>query len=136
MPGNVGKAFDDYFAIIVELNKLALERGGSDALRLVKLRRQLSQAIVEMQRAIDETAQSLGLQEVAVPELAEHRAMFSAERRAVAGHQAKWNAPAMLQDRGGYERDCNSLLAMHKRNHQWRENVLLPAIGNASRRKP
>ncbi len=132
----VAKAFDDYFAIISEVNKLALERGDSDALKLVKLRRQLSQSISEMQRVVDGTAQLHGLQEASVPELNQHREMFSAERRAVAGHQAKWNAPAMLQDRKGYESDCKALLAMHERNHQWRKDVLLPALDNAIGRKP
>jgi hypothetical protein len=130
---NIAKAFDDYFAIITEVNKLALERGESDALKLVKLRRQLSQSISDMQQAVDETAQAHDLQEASVPELKEHREMFSAERSAVAGHQAKWNAPAMLQDRKGYEAGCRELLAMHKRNHQWRKDVLVPALERAVR---
>lgn len=129
---NVAKAFDDYFAMIVDANELALDRSESDGLKLIKLRRLLSQRISDVQRVVDDTAQVHGLHEASFAELREQRAMFSAERRAVAGHQAKWNAPAMLADRNGYEADCKALFRMHEQNHQWRKSVLLPALEKAT----
>jgi len=122
------RAFDEYFSMIVEANRLALDREADDALRLVHLRRELSQRIRDVQHIVDEFARTRGLNETAVPQLGEHRTMFSAERRAVANHQAKWNAPAVQRDRNGYETDCKALFAMHANNHRWRGHVLLPAL--------
>lgn len=127
----VAKVFDDYFAMIVDANTLARERGKNDALQLIQLRRELSRRISGVQQVVDDIARAQGLQEASIAELKEHRAMFSAERRAIAGHQAKWNAPAMHLDRAEYERDCKALFKMHEENHRWRKHVLLPAIQTA-----
>ena len=131
MLSNVAKAFDDYFAMIVEANALALERGENDALQLVQLRRELSRKLGAVQQTVDEAVRASGLTDTMIPELREHRSQFSDERRAVAGHQAKWNAPAMRLDRAGYERDCKALFKMHEDNHRWRKHRLLPALERA-----
>ena len=128
MLSDVERAFDEYFAMIVEANVLALERGENDALQLVQLRRELSGKIGAVQRVVDDVSRKHSLSEASVPEMAMQRARFSDERRAVAGHQAKWNAPAMRLDRAGYERDCKALFTMHEDNHRWRKHELLPAL--------
>jgi hypothetical protein len=128
MVHSLRKAFNDYFGMIVDANQLALDRNDNDAFKLVELRRELSKRIAEIQRALDETTVHSQPNETLAALLAEHRAMFSSERGAISGHQAKWTAPAMARDRDGYESDCRKLLKMHQDNHQWRVSKLLPAL--------
>jgi hypothetical protein len=125
------QVFDDYFAAIVEANALAVSRGKDDARDLVHLRRRLAQLIVDVQVAVDTFVSVHGLQQMRIPELALHRTMFSAERRAISNHQSRWNAPEMNRDRAGYATACRDLFRMHEQNHAWRKDVLTPALASA-----
>lgn len=132
MLSDVAKVFEDYFAMILAANKLALERTDDDALKLINLRRGLSQKTSDVQRAVDAFVRAQGLYEAEIPCLREHRTIFSAERGAVSLHQAKWNAPAMRADRDGYETDVRALFNMHADNHNWRMRILVPALASAT----
>jgi hypothetical protein len=133
---DVAKAFKDYYAMILAANQLALERTDEDALKLIQLRRDLAQKTIDVQRAVDEFLRASGINEVEVPLVREHRALFSAERRSVSQHQAKWNAPAMRANRDSYEADVRALFKMHEDNHHWRLQILVPALDKTVVRCP
>jgi hypothetical protein len=131
MLSEVANAFEDYFALILAANQLALERADEDAMKLILLRRDLSQKTIDVQRIVDKFVQAHAIDEAEVSSLREHRTMFSAERGAVSRHQAKWNAPAMRAARDSYETDVRALFKMHEDNHRWRMRILVPALDAA-----
>jgi hypothetical protein len=126
----VTKAFERYFQMIVDANRLAMERGESDAHRLVQLRRELGQVTLTMDRVVDEAMRDPRVSETTFPFLREHRTRFSDERSTVSRHQSKWIALDMKNDRSGYEADVRALFQMHMDNHVWRMQVFLPALAS------
>jgi len=135
MTANVARTFDRYFETAVYANRLAQERTPDDPMKLVQLRRTVSEVTSEMQRIVDAIVQENGLTDTQLPILAEHRARFAAERSAVANHQANWAAPAMAKDRDRYQADVNALFKMHENNHRWRKQVFIPALETAIRNR-
>lgn len=135
MTARIAETFDKYFEMIVYANRLAGERASEDALKLVQLRRDLSALTDEMQRIVYKVSQEYQLTDTRFPLLAEHRAMFAAERSAVSNHQSNWTAPAMQRDRARYEADVKALFKMHEDNHRWRKQVFVPALENSIRNR-
>lgn len=132
---HVIQSIDEYFLVKVEISHLASHRSDQDAFKLVYLRRRLSRKLTDLQHAISQCVQNDRLDTTLIPELIEHNAMFSAERRSVADHQAKWNAPLMQRDRQGYEMDHKDLFRMNEARHHWRKRVLIPALEKAIRER-
>jgi hypothetical protein len=124
---------DAYFATVSSIYEIATRRESDDPKKLVQLRRDLSQQLNDMNRLFGEATRYPDLDGRVAPLLAECSTMFSAERTAVANHQARWNAPAMQRDRAAYETQTTALFRLHEKNHRWRKTVLLPTLARHER---
>lgn len=133
MIANVARTFDKYFEMIIYANRLATERNSEDPIKLIQLRRDLSTLTEEMRLVVDKVVGEHKITDTHFPLLAEHRAMFGAERSAVSNHQSNWTAPAMARDRAGYQADVKALFKMHEDNHRWRKQTFIPALEAAIR---
>ena len=120
--------FQRHFELILRLNEVALGREQSDALQLTKLRVELSSSIMAMQRDVPEMILAKPKSPKTLQLLDSYREGFAEERRRITEHQSRWTAPAMASDRQGYERDVKSLFGLHKANHEWRMQTMLPQL--------
>jgi hypothetical protein len=127
MVGSFRTAFDDYFGKIAEANQLTLKPNDDNALKLIKLRRELSQKMAGLQHALTRATKHPQPDDKLAGLLSTVRC-FPSERGAISRHQVKWTAATMARDRDGYEADCRKLLQMHQDNHRCRMCTLLPAL--------
>ena len=120
--------FQRHFGLILRLNEVALSREQTDALKLTKLRVDLSNSVMAMQREVPEMILARSPSSQTLQLLESYRAAFAEERSRITEHQSRWTAPAMAADRPGYERDVKSLFGVHKDNHEWRMTTMIPQL--------
>jgi hypothetical protein len=130
---SLASTIEAYFVTVSAIYEIATRRDSDDPLKLIRLRRDLSQQLNDMNRLFGEATQYPDLDGRIAPLLAECSTMFSAERTAVANHQARWNAPAMQRDRAAYETQTTALFRLHQKNYRWRKTVLLPTLARQER---